>query len=374
MLGRVINRERLDELLARARRDVDEGFLPSCQVALAHDGELVAFETYGDATNDQRYVVFSVTKGIVAAAVWLLIGDGVLDPSAPVADTIEEFATNDKHTITAEQLLTHTAGLPRAPLGPPEWADRELRLERFAKWRLNWEPGTQCEYHATSAHWVLAELIERLSGSDYRDFVHDRIADALGLHALRLGVPAAEQGDIKRVKSVGSPPTAEEWASIGLAGIEIPEEVNDETLLRFGETETIALGVPGAGAVSTAADVARFYQSLLHNPGPTWDPDVLADGTGRVRVILDEPTVGGPALRTLGLIVAGDDGLGVRRGFGKTNSPQAFGHAGAGGQVAWADPLTGVSFCFLTNGCDANLLREGRRRVALSSRAGGVVH
>lgn len=370
----MIDRGRLDDLLARAKRDVDDGLLPSCQIAFAHDGEVVAFETFGDATNDNRYVVFSVTKGIVATAVWLLMSDGLLDPEAPVAETIEEFATNDKHTIIAEQLLTHTAGLPRAPLGPPAWHDRELRLEQFAKWRLNWEPGTRCEYHATSAHWVLAELVERISGSDYRDFVHDRISDALGLHTLRLGVPEPEQGDIKRVVGVGSPPSAEEWASIGLAGIEIPDEVNDETLLRFADTETIALGVPGAGAVSTAADIARLYQALLHNQGRTWDPDVLADATGRVRVTLDEPTVGGPALRTLGLIVAGDDGLGVRRGFGSTCSPRAFGHSGAGGQLAWADPETGVSFCYLTNGCDANLLGEGRRRAGLSNRAGGVVH
>ncbi len=371
----MIDEDALEELLARARRDVERGSLPSCQLALAHDGELVAFETFGDgATNDDRYVIFSATKGVVAAAVWLLIGDGLLDPAAPVAGTIDEFATNDKHTVTTEQLLTHTAGLPRAPLGPPEWLDRERRLEQFARWRLNWEPGTRCEYHATSAHWVLAELIERVSGSDYRDFVHERISDALGLQALRLGVPAAEQGDIRRVQAVGSPPSAEEWASIGLAGIEIPDEVNDTTLLRFAETDTIALGVPGAGAVSTAADVARLYQSLLHNPGRVWDPDVLADATGTVRVTLDEPTVGGPALRTLGLIVAGDDGLGVRRGFGNTNSPRAFGHSGAGGQLAWADPDTGVSFCYLTDGSDANLLLEGRRRAGLSNQAGRVVH
>ena len=109
----MVDPDALEELFARARRDVDSGLLPPCQVALAHDGEGVAFETFGaGATNASRYVVFSVTKAIVAAAVWLLIGDGTLDPAAPVADTIGEFATNDKHTITTEQLLTHTAGVP----------------------------------------------------------------------------------------------------------------------------------------------------------------------------------------------------------------------------------------------------------------------
>ena len=214
-------------------------------------------------------------------------------------------------------------------------------LDRSRSWRLNWEPGTRCEYHATSAHWVLAELIERVSGSDYRDFVHERIADALGLRALRLGVPVAEQDDVRR------PVSRRRAAERRGVGVDRARRHRDPgggrpttTLLRFAETDTVALGVPGAGAVATAADVARLYQSLLHNPGRVWDPDVLADATGRVRVTLDEPTVGGPALRTLGLIVAGDDGLDVRRGFGSTNSARAFGHSGVGGQLAWADPDT----------------------------------
>ena len=60
-------------------REVDEGNLPSCQVALARHGELEVFETLGDATDDSRYVVFSCTKAFVAGAMWALIGDGAVD-------------------------------------------------------------------------------------------------------------------------------------------------------------------------------------------------------------------------------------------------------------------------------------------------------
>ena len=67
------------KLLERARREVDDGLLPSCQVALAYEGELVAFETYGDATPDTRYAVFSATKAFVAGAMWALIGEGEVD-------------------------------------------------------------------------------------------------------------------------------------------------------------------------------------------------------------------------------------------------------------------------------------------------------
>ena len=155
--------------------------LPSCQFALARDGQLAAYETVGDAGLDTRYVIFSATKAFVASAAWLLIGEGSLEIDRRVADYIPEFATNGKDVVTVEQVMLHTSGFPRAPLGPPAWADRDRRLEAFAKWRLNWEPGTAHEYHPTSAHWVLAELIERISGRDYRDFIHERVTGALGL-------------------------------------------------------------------------------------------------------------------------------------------------------------------------------------------------
>ena len=79
--------------------------------------------------------------------------------------------------------------------------------------------------------------------------------------------------------------------------------------------------------------------------------------------------LGVPANRTLGLVVAGDDGQSALRGMGHTVSPSAFGHNGAGGQIAWADPATGLSFVYLTNGLDRNVLREWRRTSGIASRA-----
>ena len=55
--------------------------------------------------------------------------------------------------------------------------------------------------------------------------------------------------------------------------------------------------------------------------------------------------------------------------LGHTVSPGAFGHAGAAGQIAWADPATGLSFAYVTNGIDAHMIRQAKRGTALSSRA-----
>lgn len=372
-----VDRERLADLISRARREVDDGSLPSCQLAVAHHGRLVVQETVG-APSDSRYVIFSATKVIMAGAIWSVMGDGLLAPEDRVADHIPEFATNGKHVVTVDQLLLHEAGFPHAPMGPPEWADRAARRARFADWRLNWEPGTRVEYHATSAHWVLAELIEAVTGLDHRDLVNERMLRPLDLERLRLGLPPEDQGDVVDVEAVGSPPTPEELeAVIGVGGIDLselgPAEITGASLLRFNEPSVRGLGVPGAGAVSDAADVALFLQAMLHNPDGLWDPGILADGTGVVRTVLDDTMLGIPANRSRGLLIAGDDGHALRRGMGKTTSPRAFGHHGAGGQTAWADPDSGLSFCFLTNGLDVNPLTEGRRRAALSNRAGALL-
>jgi len=83
---------------------------------------------------------------------------------------------------------------------------------------------------------------------------------------------------------------------------------------------------------------------------------------------LRDPVFGHQANRALGLIIAGDSRRNYR-GFGHTNSATAFGHGGAGGQIAWADPETGISLGYCTNGHDRNNLRQARRGIGISSRA-----
>ena len=366
----MINEDNVNALLKRAQREIDQGLLPSCQVALAQEGKVVMHEAFGDATTDTRYVMFSCTKAVVAGAVWLLIQEGKLDVSKPVADYIPEFATNGKEVVTVEQVMLHTSGFPSAPLGPPEWSTREGRLRRFGEWRLNWEPGTAFEYHPTSAHWVLAELIERLSGSDYRRFIADRVTGPLGIPRLQVGVPPDQQGDIANLVLRGEVMTPDELeAALGIR--ELPmTEVTDEVLLAFNHPDVRAVGVPGGGGVTNAADLALYYQGLLHNPGEVWNPALLTDVTSVVRQNFPDPMLRTPANRSLGLVIAGDDGLSYMRGMGRTVSPRAFGHNGAAGQVAWADPETGLSFVYLTNGIDQHIIRQYRRGTAVSSLAG----
>ena len=368
-MSATIDHTAIKTLLARARREVDDGLLPSVQIALAFQGEIIANETFG-ATDERRYVVYSSTKVFVAGAMWSLIGDGLVDVSNRVVDVIPEFGTHGKDVITIEQVMLHTSGFPHAPMRRELGATSAGRVARFKDWTLSWAPGSSYEYHPTSAHWVLAEILERVTGKSYSDVVEDRISGPAGLPRV-LGISVGTQTSYPTADLllVGEPATAAELrAAFGVDSLPVTE-VTPEAVLEIGSPEAIALGVPGGGGFMRASDLALYYQAMLHNPSEMWRPDVLADGTGNVRNHLPERNTGVPVNRALGVVVAGDDGKSNIRGFGRTVSGRAFGHNGAYGQIAWADPATGLSLGYCTNGIDRNETRHPRRTTAIGSLA-----
>jgi CubicO group peptidase (beta-lactamase class C family) len=314
----------VEPLRAAAQEEIGDD-LVACQVAIGLDGDLLWFESFGRATNDTRFRIASCTKVFVASACWHLIADGSLDLAQPVAHYIPEFATHGKDVVTVEQVFLMTAGFPSAEMGIDEGVDAERRAARFAAWELEYEPGTQYAYHAASAHWVLADLLERLDGTDYRDDVEAQVTAPLGLPRV-LGIPRADQDDIAGLRD-GDTVALELWSATG----------TDPAMW-------IECGSPGGGGIATAGVLARFYQALLHDPGGLWDADVLADATSNIRTTLPDPLVGRPANRTIGLVV----GAGFGSCWGR--SPVAFGWPGAGGHVGFADPATGMSFGFVQYG------------------------
>lgn len=367
-----LDSDKVDLLLERVQLEVAEGLLPGVQVALARHGKVAVLESYGTAKNDSLICIFSATKAIVSAATWLLIQEGKLSEDEHVAHIIPEFGSHGKDQVTVQQLLTHTAGFPHAPFGPLQWQSKTETLSRFAQWRLNWAPGSRVEYHPSSSMWVIAEIIERRSGLAYTDFVRTRMLDRLGLHDLFVGVPPSENHRVLPVEHCGSPMTPEDSRNVGIASF--PEtEVTEQALLAFNHPDVRALGMPGAGGFTNAHDLALFYQALLHGGlGETnlWTGKTLMDAR-RVRTgSLSESMFNKAANRGLGIIVSGDENR-TFRGFGAANSPLAFGHNGAGCQLAWADPSTGISFAYLTPGHDRNIAHQWQRSMDIGHLAAG---
>lgn len=232
-------------------------------------------------------------------------------------------------------------------------------------------PGSRFEYHSTSTMWMIAEIIERRSGINFREFVRTRIADPLDLQCLYVGLPEQENHRVAQCMHVGDALTSEDYMRLGLPEPPITE-VTEEAILSFNIPEVRAVGVPGGGGIMTAAELALFYQGLIHGrsvDGPVvWNDETLEMGRKVRSGDLTDPLYGKRVNRALGVVVAGDDDRNFR-GFGHTNSRLSFGHGGAGGQIAWADPITGISIGYCTNGHDRNSVRVGRRGVSISTRA-----
>nr|WP_237558061.1 serine hydrolase domain-containing protein [Streptomyces sp. SID5470] len=343
----------MDVLLRRIRLEVEHGRLPSAQVAVARGGRLVACETWGDAEPSTRYVLQSVGRSIVAGAVWKLIGEGLLDVTEHVAAIIPEFAPNGKEEVTVEQVLTHTAGFPFAPLGYPKMLDRDQRLAAFGRWRLDYPPGSRFQFHLTSAAWLVAEIVERRTGLAFADYLRERIAVPLGLSSLELGVPLDRQaGTVALMTATDRTSDDQEPDPWG------PWYLSDPRVLAAGE--------PSHALVATAADVALYFQALEHSG--LWKPEAVAEGT-RIR-LTDHPHGeqiygGGSNCRTsMGLFVtvAGPD---AGSNLPSTGSPALFGSAGAAYQLGFMDPETGLSFACLSNGYPLAGYDHSRRGTAL---------
>lgn len=358
---------RLDDLVARCRREVDEGRLPGYQLAVGYGGEVVFGEAYGDAREGQRFHTYSAIKPTVSLTVLELAAEGLIDLGAPVASLLDGFAENGKDSTTVSQVLLHAGGFPHAPMSYDVAFDRELRLARYASWHTTWPPGSAFEYHPTSAHWVLGDLIEEVTGRPFADVVTERVMVPAG-QPRWLAIPADEQHDIVDVIDVGERLDPADFKE--MFGFDMPvTEVTNEGLRAFNRSDVRALGVPGGGGVTSASGFAGWYQALLHDDGEILRPDVKHDALAVVRQThLNE--FGTSANRTHAFILAGDDGRANTRGHGHTTSPGTFGHNGARGQIAFADPVSGISLGFMTHGLDLNDVQSARRTVAISTKAG----
>ncbi|MFT5442251.1 MAG: CubicO group peptidase (beta-lactamase class C family) [Myxococcota bacterium] len=376
-----IDSEKLEAVFDRAEKEVKEGLLPSVQVAVARNGQLAGMRTFGSAlfegtekpaTDDTLYCVFSCTKAVTSAAAWILIEEGKLSLDEIVADIIPEFASNGKDIVTVEQLFTHTAGFPTAPFYPPAFYDLDARAKTFAKWRLSYEPGSRFIYHPSSSMYVVADIIERRSGMRYDDFIRQRVALPLGLESLWVGLPEAEHHRLADITHVGAELTDADYERMGLPAPPVTE-VTEANIQKFNRADHRVAGIPGGGGTMTAADLALFYQALL-NGGRAFEgeavlkPETIAMAREIRSHDLTDIVFQKHANRALGLIIAGDKARNYR-GFGHTNSALAFGHGGAGGQIGWGDPETGISIGYCTNGYDRDAIRSSRRGIGISSRA-----
>ena len=330
----------LDELVSR---HIDQGRYPGAQYAVARDGKLVWHRTVGrakidpapvDATDETLWLMFSQTKIMTAAALWHFIGNGDVRLHDRVADFIPEFAANGKGDITIFDVITHQGGFPSAEVPEAAWEDHDLLRKVVSDFSLEWTPGSKVHYHGTSAHWVLAAVIEAHSGSDYRDSIRG-ILEFIGLDDnIFVGVP--EEADYR------------------CADIYAPDENGGLKRTPLNTRAWRAAGVPGAGGYGTAVGLASFYQFLLAKGRLSGKQSEIGISPRAIQLATRNHTgdrvdesMGMPMHRGLGPHVRGMTP--TIRGLGTLAHPTTYGHGGAGTSYSWADPDSGVSFSYLTN-------------------------
>lgn len=333
--------ERMDTLIAR---HVADGRYPGAQIAIARHGKLAFTRNYGLArvapavpmSDDTLCRLYSNTKVITAAAIWILVEDGLLSFNDRVAEHIPDFARNGKGAITVLQVITHQAGFPNAAVMPPEaWEDHQLLHRLVCDYTLEWTPGSRLHYHSYSAHWVLALLIEALAKMDFRAFIRSRIIEPLGLgNEMYVGI--AEKLQSRCAEMYEPAPDGKSQKLIAA-----------ENTVAFRQA-----GVPSGGGFASARAMAAFYQMLLAG-GALGDNRVLSPRmiqyvTRNFTAERPDEGMGGIAMhRGLGPHVRGVSE--VIRGLGSIAHPGVFGHGGVGSSYCWADPESGVSFAYISN-------------------------
>src|SRR5580692_9874749 len=193
----------LDHLDALIRSHIDDGRYIGAQIALARDGKLGLFRTYGNArteggtvpaTSDTLFLLFSQTKVLTSSAVWTLVEEGKLSFMEKVADFLPEFAARGKADITLQQVMTHQGGFPSNNVTKATWTDHARMRAEVCDFALDWTPGSKLQYHSQAAHLVQAMVIEAVTGQDYRDVIRDKVIAPLGLGGdVMVGVPKEHQ-------------------------------------------------------------------------------------------------------------------------------------------------------------------------------------
>lgn len=325
-------------------------------------------------TNDTMVLVFSVTKGMAAAAMTVAHASGLFELDEPVATYWPEFAQAGKGEITVRQLLAHQAGLVEVNqrLDCKILADCDQMAQILARQSPAWRPSSMHGYHTLTLGWYQSELIRRVD--PYRrslgQFFQDEIARPLGLK-FYIGLP-----DAVPEQHVAVVPGFPKVAMLGhldklpprmvLSGL-WPRSLVARSVrclklsnpASIGCPELRKIEIPSANGIGQARALARVY-------------DVLANGGRELGLssrtateLFSPPSV--PQSGTYDAILKID----TRYSFGFSRpsrsmsfgvSSSAFGCPGAGGCFAMGDPDHGLGFAYVTNQMGFQLFDDPREK------------
>ncbi|MFJ8676089.1 serine hydrolase domain-containing protein [Streptomyces sp. NPDC093589] len=319
-------------------------------VAYVHGRQVVDLWAGEGMTGEALTAGYSLTKGMAHLVVALLVQDGVLALDREVAHYWPEFAAEGKGAITLRELLSHRAGVIGVLGGfrPEELADDRLLAQRLAGIRPFWEPGAGFGYHALVIGALTGEVVRRATGRSIQELYEERVRAPHGLD-FYLGLP--EDRISRYVDILPSLPTPEQSAALAaaapgpesLTGIAFNRNATPPTdLLELGNDRRVhALGPASVGGVGNARGLAAAYAAAI------------GELNGRARLLTPATVAEFSRRHSAGTdLVTGEEnhfGLGFEA-LGVTHpflGEDAFGHSGATGSQAFADPRSGVAYAYL---------------------------
>jgi CubicO group peptidase (beta-lactamase class C family) len=297
---------------------------------------------------DTIVLVFSATKGVTAICATLLVQRGLLDPEARVSTMWPEFASNGKDDVTVGQVFSHQAGLPyvEGDFTLDESLAWEPMVDALAAQAPIWEPGTKHGYHMRTFGWLAGEIIRRadLQHRSVGALLRAEVADPLGVD-FWIGLPESLEARVARL----IPPKADLRKALRALGDDLliarvfsnpGGHFNYDDM--WNTRPLHAAELPSSNGVGNARGLARLYAACI---GPVdgrrlLNAETVARATeerasGKDEVLLRDESYG--------------FGFMLGRAFGAANPPTAFGHAGAGGSLAFADPGTGIALGYVMN-------------------------
>ncbi len=341
----------LPRTLAVLEGGIGEGLHLGAQLYASHRGRVVADLAVGEArrgtpmTPETLLIWFSAGKPVGVVAIAQLWEAGRLDLDDPVTAFIPEFGAGGKGRVTIRHLLTHTGGFLR------EWApsayntlpwDEIIARVCAAPLEPGWTPGRRAGYHAVSSWFVIGEIVRRVDGRHYRDYVREAIFAPLGMRDSWVGMPPerhAAYGDrIGAMHDMGADAGARPYPNLDTAA-------------------GCARCVPGGNGRGPIRELGRFYEMLLgrgeRDDARLLTPQTVEALTTPNRVGLFDETFG--QVKDWGLGFALDTArtrgdAGATLSFRPHASPRAFGHGGYRSSLGFADPEYGLVAAFVANG------------------------
>lgn len=321
---------RLARIPARMQEFVDKGKAAGIVTLVARHGHVALVSAVGYQDLESKtpmrtgtmFRIMSMTKPMTGTAVMMLVDEGRVALIDAVEKHLPEFrgqgvkvkcgggdcTAKPSRPITLIDVLAHTSGIQEPPAGAGTLAEA---VAGSAKLPLEFEPGTLWRYRTAGTN-TAGRVVEAVSGKSYEQFMAERLFGPLGMRDTTFS-PSEDQG--KRVATAYS---------------------YTEGALRRVERKPARFAEPGAGAYSTAADLARFYQMVLNK------------GTFNGRRVLSAAAVETMTTVQTGNLEAGfAPGQGYGLGWGVTrdskgsfrySSVGSFGHGGAFRTYGWVDP------------------------------------